>query len=67
MLLQKLQPIFAIILAAIFLKEKIQPRFIFWGGEENETSCGECGNDFIVKESVDRTWETKELKRGVEE
>jgi len=30
-LLQKLQPIFAIILAAIFLKEKIQLRFIFWG------------------------------------
>jgi drug/metabolite transporter (DMT)-like permease len=30
-LLQKLQPIFAIILAAIFLKEKIKPRFIFWG------------------------------------
>jgi len=30
-MLQKLQPIFAIILAAIFLKEKIQPRFIFWG------------------------------------
>jgi len=30
-LLQKLQPIFAIILAAIFLKEKIHPRFIFWG------------------------------------
>ena len=30
-MLQKLQPIFAIILAAIFLKEKIKPRFIFWG------------------------------------
>jgi len=30
-LLQKLQPIFAIILAAIFLKEKIKPKFIFWG------------------------------------
>jgi len=30
-LLQKLQPIFAIILAAIFLKEKIKRRFIFWG------------------------------------
>ena len=30
-LLQKLQPIFAITLAAIFLKEKIKPRFIFWG------------------------------------
>jgi drug/metabolite transporter (DMT)-like permease len=29
-LLQKLQPIFAIILAAIFLKEKIEKRFIFW-------------------------------------
>jgi drug/metabolite transporter (DMT)-like permease len=29
-LLQKLQPIFAITLAAIFLKEKIKPRFIFW-------------------------------------
>ena len=29
-LLQKLQPIFAIILAAIFLKEKIKRRFIFW-------------------------------------
>lgn len=30
-LLQKLQPIFAITLAAIFLKERIKPRFIFWG------------------------------------
>jgi len=30
-LLQKLQPIFAIILAAIFLKEKLKRRFIFWG------------------------------------
>ena len=29
-LLQKLQPIFAITLAAIFLKEKIKIRFIFW-------------------------------------
>ncbi len=29
-LLQKLQPIFAIILAAIFLKEKIKKYFIFW-------------------------------------
>ncbi len=29
-LLQKLQPIFAIILAAIFLKEKIKRNFIFW-------------------------------------
>jgi drug/metabolite transporter (DMT)-like permease len=29
-LLQKLQPIFAIILAAVFLKEKIKRRFIFW-------------------------------------
>ncbi len=29
-LLQKLQPIFAITLAAIFLKEKIKRRFIFW-------------------------------------
>jgi len=29
-LLQKLQPIFAIILAAIFLKEKIEKRFILW-------------------------------------
>ena len=29
-LLQKLQPIFAIILAGIFLKEKIKRRFIFW-------------------------------------
>lgn len=30
-LLQKLQPIFAILLAAIFLKEKLTSRFIFWG------------------------------------
>ncbi|MDP8269686.1 MAG: DMT family transporter [Candidatus Tenebribacter davisii] len=30
-LLQKLQPLFAIILAAVFLKEKIKLRFIFWG------------------------------------
>ena len=30
-LLQKLQPIFAILLAAIVLKEKITGRFIFWG------------------------------------
>lgn len=30
-LLQKLQPIFAIILAAIILKEKLKPSFIFWG------------------------------------
>lgn len=29
-LLQKLQPVFAIILAAIFLKEKIEKRFYFW-------------------------------------
>ncbi len=29
-LLQKLQPIFAIILAGVFLKEKIKRRFIFW-------------------------------------
>ena len=29
-LLQKLQPIFAIILAALFLKEKIETRFYFW-------------------------------------
>jgi drug/metabolite transporter (DMT)-like permease len=29
-LLQKLQPIFAIILAGIFLKEKIKKNFIFW-------------------------------------
>jgi len=29
-LLQKLQPIFAILLAAIFLKEKIKVRFAFW-------------------------------------
>lgn len=29
-LLQKLQPIFAIILAAIFLKEKIKKRFVLW-------------------------------------
>jgi drug/metabolite transporter (DMT)-like permease len=29
-LLQKLQPIVAIILAAIFLKEQIQPAFLFW-------------------------------------
>ena len=29
-LLQKLQPIFAIILAAIFLKEKIEKKFAFW-------------------------------------
>jgi len=30
-LLQKLQPIFAILLAAIFLKEKLTPRFLLWG------------------------------------
>lgn len=30
-LLQKLQPIFAIILASIILKEKIKPIFILWG------------------------------------
>ena len=30
-LLQKLQPIFAIILAAIFLKEKLTSRFVLWG------------------------------------
>jgi drug/metabolite transporter (DMT)-like permease len=29
-LLQKLQPIFAITLAAIFLKEKIEKKFVFW-------------------------------------
>jgi len=29
-LLQKLQPIFAIVLAAIFLKERIEKRFYFW-------------------------------------
>lgn len=31
-LLQKLQPIVAIILAAIFLKEQIQQAFLFWAG-----------------------------------
>lgn len=31
-LLQKLQPIVAIILAAIFLKEQIQKAFLFWAG-----------------------------------
>jgi drug/metabolite transporter (DMT)-like permease len=31
-LLQKLQPIFAIALAAILLKEKLRSYFIFWGG-----------------------------------
>lgn len=30
-LLQKLQPIFAILLAAIILKEKLTSRFVFWG------------------------------------
>ncbi len=30
-LLQKLQPIFAILLAAILLKEKLTRRFLFWG------------------------------------
>lgn len=30
-LLQKFQPVFAIILAAIFLKEKLTKRFLFWG------------------------------------
>jgi len=30
-LLQKLQPIFAVLLAAIFLKEKITRRFLLWG------------------------------------
>lgn len=30
-LLQKLQPIFAILLAAIILKEKLTRRFLFWG------------------------------------
>ncbi len=30
-LLQKFQPVFAIILAAIFLKEKLSKEFIFWG------------------------------------
>ncbi len=30
-LLQKLQPIFAILLAAIFLKEKLTHRFLLWG------------------------------------
>ncbi len=30
-LLQKLQPIFAILLAAIFLKEKLTHRFVLWG------------------------------------
>ena len=30
-LLQKLQPIFAILLAAILLKEKLTSRFLFWG------------------------------------
>ena len=30
-LLQKLQPVFAIILAAIVLKEKLTKRFLFWG------------------------------------
>jgi len=30
-LLQKLQPIFAILLAAIILKEKLTSRFLFWG------------------------------------
>ncbi len=30
-LLQKLQPIFAVLLAAILLKEKITLRFLFWG------------------------------------
>jgi drug/metabolite transporter (DMT)-like permease len=31
-LLQKLQPIFAIFLAALLLKEKIKPRFALWAG-----------------------------------
>ncbi len=31
-LLQKLQPIVAILLAAIFLKEQIAPKFLFWAG-----------------------------------
>lgn len=30
-LLQKLQPIFAVLLAAIFLKEKLTPKFLLWG------------------------------------
>lgn len=30
-LLQKLQPIFAILLAAVLLKEKLTGRFVFWG------------------------------------
>lgn len=30
-LLQKLQPIFAVLLAAIFLKEKLTTRFVMWG------------------------------------
>ncbi|MFO7895757.1 MAG: EamA family transporter [Candidatus Cloacimonadales bacterium] len=31
-LLQKLQPVFAIILAAVFLKEQVRKRFYFWAG-----------------------------------
>jgi drug/metabolite transporter (DMT)-like permease len=31
-LLQKLQPVFAIALAALFLKEKLRPRFALWAG-----------------------------------
>lgn len=31
-LLQKLQPVFAIILAAIFLKEKLKKQFLIWAG-----------------------------------
>ncbi|MCL4278097.1 MAG: EamA family transporter, partial [Ignavibacteriaceae bacterium] len=31
-LLQKLQPVFAIALASVFLKEKLSFRFIFWAG-----------------------------------
>lgn len=38
-----------------------------WGEDPpKEATCGSCGEDFFVKERVERTWETAKSKDGFE-